>query len=155
MTARLSELVGEPVEPGYNFLSLYNENGICQPHRDAPDAKWTVDYCIRQSMPWQIHLSEPRSWLDVEPATEFHRRALKPGQALIFNGSSQWHYRAAMPKFMPENYCHLVFFHFVPQGTAVLSDPRNWASHFGIKEMAELIMRDTQKILSPWVCSRS
>ena len=62
LTDRISELVGEEVEPCYNFLSLYNNLGICAVHMDAPSAKWTFDYCIEQSNPWPIHLSQVQPW---------------------------------------------------------------------------------------------
>ena len=45
----VSQAAGEPVEPGYNFLSLYTKSGVCPVHMDAPDAKWTLDLCVRQS----------------------------------------------------------------------------------------------------------
>ncbi|MCY7281379.1 MAG: hypothetical protein LH610_10885 [Sphingomonas bacterium] len=62
LTDRISELVNEPVEPSYNFLSLYNNLGVCAVHMDAPSAKWTFDYCIEQSDPWPIYLSQVQPW---------------------------------------------------------------------------------------------
>jgi hypothetical protein len=38
----VSEAVGEPVQGSYNFLSLYGSRGICLPHMDSPEAKWTL-----------------------------------------------------------------------------------------------------------------
>lgn len=58
LTERVSELVGEAVEPCYNFLSLYSQMGICELHLDAPSAKWTLDICVDQSDPWPIHFSQ-------------------------------------------------------------------------------------------------
>ena len=34
--------------PAYNFLSLYTQLDICEPHMDAPKAKWTLNVCIEQ-----------------------------------------------------------------------------------------------------------
>jgi hypothetical protein len=54
----VSEMAGEPVEPSYNFLSLYTHRGVCEPHLDAPIAKWTLDVCLDQSEPWPIMISQ-------------------------------------------------------------------------------------------------
>ena len=62
MTDLVSELVGEPVEPGYNFVSLYNNLGVCELHLDAPSAKWTVDVCIEQSADWPLYISDALPW---------------------------------------------------------------------------------------------
>ena len=58
----LGELVGEKVDPAYSFIALYNRNGKCPVHLDAPVSKWTLDYCIEQSEPWPIHFSEVVAW---------------------------------------------------------------------------------------------
>ncbi len=34
----VSDIVGERVESGYNFLSLYTNMGVCPVHMDAPQA---------------------------------------------------------------------------------------------------------------------
>lgn len=62
LTPLVSEAAGEPVEPGYNFLSLYGPGGVCPPHLDSPQAKWTLDFCIDQSGPWPIFLSQAQAW---------------------------------------------------------------------------------------------
>ena len=51
MTDLVSEIAQEPVEAYYNFLSLYNNLGVCEVHMDALSAKWTLDVCINQSDP--------------------------------------------------------------------------------------------------------
>jgi hypothetical protein len=78
LVARVSDLVGEEVEPSYNFLSLYTRMGIFEPHLDAPSAKWTLDICIDQSEPWPIYFSQittignPLS--RIRPASSSNRR---------------------------------------------------------------------------------
>ena len=47
----MRDVTGEDVEASYNFLSLYGGLGVCPPHLDAPDAKWTLDLCLNQSGP--------------------------------------------------------------------------------------------------------
>jgi hypothetical protein len=56
----VSAAVGEPVEAAYNFLSLYGGLGVCPPHMDSPEAKWTLDLCLNQSAPWPASPSSPR-----------------------------------------------------------------------------------------------
>ena len=163
LTERISDIVNEPVEPCYNFLSLYNNLGVCAVHMDAPSAKWTFDYCIEQSGPWPIHLSQVRPWpeegygqngggggdgedegdwdaaIRADPANRFAPFTLEEDEAIVFAGSSQWHYRDRIERRMARNYCHLVFFHYVPAGTRALTDPRCWAEHFGVASLASVV----------------
>jgi len=150
----VSELVGEPVEAGYNFLSLYTSKGVCAVHMDAPEAKWTLDLCIDQAAPWPIYFSEVQPWPDSvadawktegwenhikqSRSLEFTPYTLQPGQAVLFSGSSQWHYRDPMPEASGKQFCTLLFFHFIPKGTAELVRPNNWARLFGIPELSGL-----------------
>jgi hypothetical protein len=146
----VSELVGEEVEPMYNFLAMYTKLGVCAVHMDAPEAKWTLDLCIEQSDIWPIHFSGVKPWpIDYAPeepwedsvrrdAAPFSAHALEPGQALIFSGSSQWHFRDPLPQDGREHHCNLLFFHFVPKGSRRLVRVRNWAELFGIPELASI-----------------
>lgn len=162
VTDRVSELVGEAVEPSYNFLSLYKEMGVCHVHMDAPFAKWTVDYCIEQSAMWPIHFSQvvpwPEDWMNPgndwqeaiknDPANKFVSYEMNEGEALIFSGSSQWHYRNAIERTLETNFCHLLFLHFIPAGTADLKVPANWKDLFDIPELGELKNPTSSPILN-------
>lgn len=142
----VSEAAGEELDIGYNFLSLYGNRGICPMHMDSPESKWTLDVCIDQSRPWPIHFSKVQTWPDSklqslplqppEPETlsEFDSYSLEPGQAVLFSGSSQWHYRDLMPTGKGRNFCNLLFFHFVPVGTTELVKPHNWKQLFNLDE---------------------
>ena len=148
----VSEAVGEAVEMSYNFLSLYAAQGVCPPHMDSPKAKWTLDLCVNQSVPWPIHFSQVCPWPDAEAETwpdegwensikhsqslHFTPYTLQPGQAVVFSGSSQWHYREAIPAAGVRHFCDLLFFHFIPSGTAELVRPNTWARLFGIAELS-------------------
>lgn len=154
LTDRVSVLAGEEVEPCYNFLSLYSDMGICEPHMDAPSAKWTLDICIDQSDEWPIKFSEIISWpkggeytgndwqdkIKADPNINFTPYTLRPNRAILFSGSSQWHYRDAIPVGKPGSkpFCNLLFFHYIPKGMAELVDPGNWARYFNIPELAGL-----------------
>lgn len=149
----VGEAVGEPVEASYSFLSLYGAMGVCPVHIDAPIAKWTLDLCVDQTRPWPIHYSRVLHWPDLEcgdwrgdweesvrraPENRFTAHSMHPGEALVFSGSSQWHYRDALPDAKARDHCDLLFFHFIPKGAGELACPANWARLFGMPELAAL-----------------
>ncbi len=158
--AAMTELVGEwaeeKVEPSYNFLSLYTRMGVCDPHLDSPSAKWTLDICIDQSEPWPIHISKPVDWplnrpnltddwraaLCNDPELEFRPVLMAPGDAVLFSGSSQWHYRDPLPRGGGKQFCDLLFFHYIPFGTSDLIVPANWPRLFGVPQIAEIAWLD-------------
>ena len=152
----VSEAAGEPLESNYNFLSLYSAAGVCPVHMDSPEAKWTLDVCLNQSEPWPIYLSQIQAWPELDPdskssdglagdweqsikhspSANFEAHSMEPGQAILFSGSSQWHYRDAMPALSAKSSCDLLFLHFIPRGTRELVRSANWARLFGIPELA-------------------
>ncbi|MCH2097009.1 MAG: hypothetical protein MK142_01335 [Pseudomonadales bacterium] len=160
LVERVGEGVGEAVEASYNFLSLYNNLGVCDLHMDAPSAKWTLDVCIDQSDVWPLHLSRVQPWpfrldgLSVDwrkavLAREcFSSHVLEPGDALLFGGSAQWHYRERIPRRSANNFCHLIFFHFIPVGTRVLAEPEQWAQFFGVPELGEHIAAPHEEVVT-------
>ena len=148
LAPRISALAGRELECGYNFLSLYRGGGKCDPHMDSPLAMYTLDYCIEQSEDWPIWFSKVcdwpsaeaiRSWdaqaIKADPALAFRAYRLQPGKALLFNGSSQWHYRDALAA---NGFCSLLFFHYFPKGAAKLVRPVLWSQHFDIPELEPL-----------------
>lgn len=153
MTGLASEITRELVEPYYNFLSLYNNLSVCGVHMDAPFSKWTLDICIEQSNIWPIYLSQVLPWpentihidkdweskIKNDPANNFKEYNLEAGEGIVFSGSSQWHYRNRITQIKKENYCHLIFFHFIPKGTKEILEPSNWAGLFGLPELLEII----------------
>jgi hypothetical protein len=99
ITDRVSEYLGVKVKPSYCFTSMYyTGEGVCPPHTDREQCKYTVDLCVNQNETWGI-------FVDGE---EYH---LEKGDALIYSGTDHLHYRE---KIQPTNFCDLVFFHFVP-----------------------------------------
>jgi hypothetical protein len=153
MTALVSAATGERVVSSYNFLSLYSRLGRCPVHMDAPYAKWTLDICIDQSEPWPIHFSQVQPWpesadysgeswdarIRADPANRFTAQMLAPGEAVVFSGSSQWHYRDPLPAGNRNSFCHLLFFHFVPEGVNAFIDPSDWEAYFGIPGLSEAL----------------
>jgi hypothetical protein len=150
---RLSALVGELVEPSYQFLAQYGNLGVCGVHLDAPSAKWTVDICIEQSAPWSIFVSETVPWpeptlfvdenwrhkLTSDGNVRFTEFQVSPGDSLVFCGSSQWHYRNRIPRVIQSNHCSLLFLHYRAANTSSLVDQREWASRFDAEELRNAI----------------
>jgi hypothetical protein len=133
------------VVPGYNFLSLYGQDGRCELHMDEPISMFTLDYCIDQNVEWPIYFSKIVDWPQIDimrnwqpddiindAAMEFSSRTLDPNNAVIFCGSSQWHYRDPIPQ---AGYCNLLFFHYYPKGAEGLVWPHNWPEHFDCPEL--------------------
>ena len=149
---QVSDWAGEAVEPWYNFLCLYTRMGVCRPHLDSPLAKWTLDLCVSQSAPWPIHFSQIVPWpensadvargtpdgIEADPALRFKSVAMEPGDAILFSGSSQWHYREPLPQDGSKHFCDLLFLHYIPRGAEQLIVPANWPQMFGIPELAQV-----------------
>jgi hypothetical protein len=149
----VGEIVDESVESSYNFLSLYSRLGVCEPHMDSPIAKWTFDCCIEQSRPWPLYLSQVVDWPEpFAPNSENWRREiiedpqltftafnLEPGDAVVFSGSSQWHYREPLRRPRPEDFCNLLFFHFLPHGMRERAWPDNWPQLFEVEELKWIV----------------
>lgn len=145
---RLEDLLGCALVSSYNFLSLYGPEGKCEPHLDHPNAMFTFDYCIEQDEIWPIYVGQPVPWPDAaaarafdpaqlktDPAMAFRKHELCPNRALIFNGSSQWHYRE--PKSSGQ-FCNLLFFHYYRAGCEDLVRPVRWADCTGIEVLRPL-----------------
>lgn len=157
LTPLMSELIGMPLEPGYSFLSLYNNLGICELHMDAPISTYTLDICIEQSdvwpiyvskiVDWPLHMDFPVDWqASVRDNIQFNRFDMREGDALIFGGSNQWHYRDRIPRTYRQNFCHLLFFHYVPSGLSELLLPSNWAKALDMPELEGIARRYEQSM---------
>ena len=78
------------------------------------------------------------AWSDhIKNSHSFDSHSMAVGGAVIFGGSSQWHYRDPMPDVTRKDFCTLLFFHFVPAGSTELAKPQNWARIFGVPELSE------------------
>lgn len=94
--------------PSYVFLSMYSSDGVCRAHRDRPQCKCTVNLCISQDKPWPLYIENPADGT-------FEEVVLEEGDAVLFSGTDQTHYR----KPMLENggsFCDVAHFHMVPVG---------------------------------------
>jgi hypothetical protein len=153
MVDLVSDRVGEAVEASYSFLSLYTKLGRCPVHMDAPSAKWTLDICIDQSEPWPLHLSQTVGWpeefashggdwseqIKLDSGHVFTAYTLEPGDAVIFSGASQWHYRDSLSRAGGPSFSTMLFFHFIPKGMRDLVSPENWGRIFEVPELTQVV----------------
>lgn len=146
----LETTIGIPLEPSYDFLSLYHDTGVCEPHLDAPNASWTLDVLLDQSAPWPLLVAPGAPWLadedgDVpapsfdDPAVAWQECTMTPGDAVVFAGPAAWHGRRPMPPQDPPGFCHLAFFHFIPRGTGHLVDPHRWAEVCDVPRLSRVV----------------
>jgi hypothetical protein len=99
ITDRVSTMLGIKVKPSYCFTSMYFVGeGFCPEHVDRPQCKYTLDICINQNYPWPIKIA----------GREY---SLECNDAMLYSGTDHIHSRNLI---QPDNYCDLVFFHFVP-----------------------------------------
>jgi hypothetical protein len=98
---KVSEMVGEPVKPSYVFLSMYGPHGVCPLHTDRPQCQFTVDLSIESDGIWPIYINDKKI-------------SICDGEAVLYSGTNDPHYRKPMREDSPATYCTLAFFHFVP-----------------------------------------
>ena len=147
----VSEAAGEPVEASYNFVSLYKKVGVFPRSHGYSTRQMDIGpvlnrarrgrFMLARSLPGRNTSFTEDDWqraIKESPDYEFASYNLEPGEALIFSGSSQWHYRDPMQLDGNGHFCSLVFFHFVPKGMLETVRPKNWARLIGIPELADL-----------------
>jgi hypothetical protein len=113
-----SKLIKQDLEPTYSFISMYERGlGICPLHIDRLDCLLTVNVCIDQAGPWPIYVNHTTPYLADHELIE-HQETIKnesveyilnPGDALVYSGPFQPHWRN---KIQQDNFCDLIFFHF-------------------------------------------
>ena len=147
----VSSAVDEELEISYNFLSLYSNIGVCPMHMDAPDAKWTLDICLDQSYEWPIYFSQIIDWPDLsiyksedwedqilnDQRLHFESHTLRPGNGIIFSGSSQFHYINRIHRGNNNDFCNLIFFHFIPKHTKDFINPKSWPEYFNLPSLSQ------------------
>ena len=56
----------------------------------------------------------------------------------FFQGAVSGIIERAIPDPSRRQFCTLLFFHFIPRGTAELAQPKNWARLFGLPELGQI-----------------
>jgi len=112
LTARVSDIVGEPLKPSYCYFSSYAEGSILEKHVDREQCEFSVSMCIDYSpepegaTPWPLRLH-------IEGGKALVFQAL--GDALLYRGREIPHSRNRLPAGHSSTS---IFFHFVRQDFA-------------------------------------
>lgn len=109
----------QPLKASYNFLSFYDRpESVCPLHMDREQCYLTLDLCLDIKKPWPLYVypqNYPGGQVPEDKAEEVKKNCLpillNAGDAVIYSGSRQPHWRSEMG---PGNSCDMVFFHFVP-----------------------------------------
>jgi hypothetical protein len=70
--------------------------GICPPHSDRIECKYSINLCVAQNSVWDFYLE----------GNVFH---LTPNSAVFYSGTHHSHWRE---KISAKNYADLITFHF-------------------------------------------
>lgn len=112
LTARVSDIVGEPLKPSYCYFSSYAEGSILEKHVDREQCEFSVSMCIDYSpepegaTPWPLRLHTAGGQALVFQAL---------GDALLYRGREIPHSRSRLPAGHSSTS---IFFHFVRQDFA-------------------------------------
>ncbi len=115
-----------PVMPSHSFVLMYDGGkGNFNIHVDQSYCEWSLDVCVSQSHVWPIYINS-KFVMPGEPGTvnfetyeqeeieKLHREGtpyeLSPGDALLFCGSTQPHWRK---KNADGAFCDMVLFQFI------------------------------------------
>jgi hypothetical protein len=113
------------LKPSYSFISAYDTGvGKCPVHTDRPQCYYTIDVCINQNRPWPIYVNSEDKFLATrlslggtyeesmlaEVMSTSKEYILNTGDALCYSGTHHPHWRKPIDL---DQYCDLVFFHFV------------------------------------------
>lgn len=107
----VNQLVPDPMKTSYSFTSCY-EVGTCLPaHTDRPQCVWNISFMLG-SDPEDADLG---AWpLMVEANNQRHTFDLRHGDAVLYSGVRDLHWRDYMPGGI--NKALGVFLHYVPVG---------------------------------------
>ena len=107
LTAVVSAIVGEPVQPSFSFVSCYESGACLEKHIDREQCEYTISLCVD-------FVPEPRTvtrwplWIDAALGPVAIQQEL--GDALLFRGRDLPHYRDTLTEGASSTS---VFFHFV------------------------------------------
>ena len=108
----ISELMEENMLPSYTYARLYTHGDELKKHKDRPSCEISLTVHLGGDTPWDIWMTKPNG--------EQIAINLKPGQAIVYQGTLSEHWR---DKFTGQEYIQ-VFLHYV-RGTG-----EHW-EHFG------------------------
>jgi hypothetical protein len=110
MVARLSELLGAPVQPSYTWVFRYQPGAALPRHRDRRACRWNVSVCVDVEA---ADGSDSLDWpLCFEGAAPIN---LAVGEAVLYSGQALAHWRDELPA---ETAATMLLLHYVDEGFA-------------------------------------
>lgn len=107
LTTRISQIVGEPIQPSYAYIIRYRSGAELSRHTDRAQCEFTISLCLdfvpepKDVAPWPISVETPDSTVVVKQSL---------GDSLLFCGRELPHYRA---KLGENKQSTALLFHFV------------------------------------------
>jgi hypothetical protein len=107
LTAAISALAGEPVQPSYLYMACYVNEAELEKHTDREQCEFSLSFCLdvqpepADVSPWPLYLETP------EGAVAIRQRI---GDGVLYRGRHLPHYRERLPKGCTSTS---IFFHFV------------------------------------------
>jgi len=106
----VQKLVDEPIKTSYSFTSAYEAGSTLPPHTDRSQCVYNISLMLG-SIPYRARLSD---WpLHIRRGGEDHHVGLEAGDAVLYSGTRDLHWRDRLPKHLISVLG--VFFHYVPE----------------------------------------
>lgn len=107
LTQTISDVVGRPVRPSYNYLAFYQGGAVLDPHVDREECEYTLSLCIDATPDPYTYGAWPLHVMSQDGPVSFTQDV---GDALLFRGRELPHWRDRLP----EGYtASAILFHFV------------------------------------------
>lgn len=124
VTPIANKIFKEQLKPSYSYLSCYIPGkGVCPIHVDRPPCYRTIDLCLSQNQSWPLFVNSNKEYANLDARRLENEAELvqsikagakvytfNQGEALCYSGTDHPHWRE---KIQENNFCDLLFFHFV------------------------------------------
>jgi hypothetical protein len=95
LVGAMSAVVGQPVAPSFSYLFSYLEGATLEPHKDRPQAEFSISLQIDHTPAPAAEIGWPLGFLFDDGRTAC--ADLRIGDAVLYHGRALTHYRAQLP----------------------------------------------------------
>jgi hypothetical protein len=120
LTPIMSELVGKPLLPTYDYLRVYRAGDVCKVHSDRYSCEHSLSLTLGYSddKPWNLEFEKARSEPSAKIDSAFGPQAyssiaMKVGDAVLYQGV---HHRHGRISPNPNRWSAHLFLHWVERG---------------------------------------
>lgn len=107
LTRYLNTFLPEQVQPSFTFLCYYNPGSILDRHTDREQCAWNVSLCVDMAPEYPLDHVWP---IYIEANNKDHKVMLELGDAVLYRGTENDHWRNALPE---SDQVSMALFHFV------------------------------------------